>query len=149
MKRTYYLAYGMNTNLKGMKSRCPDAVWLGKVVLTDHKLQFKHHCDAQYDRNSEMECALWSITDKCEQSLDRLEGFPDYYLKKEVSVIWKGKSIRAMIYFMPNDNFLDFPSEYYFQLVVEGYKQNNMNLDILYTALDEVVKENKSVYSMG
>lgn len=149
MKRTYYLAYGMNTNIEGMKFRCPNAIQLGKVLLPDHKLQFKYFCDATFESGATMECALWSITDECEKSLDRLEGYPDFYSKKEVSVSWQGKPIRAMIYFMPDGNHLDFPSEHYFQSVVEGYTQHNMNLNNIYTALDEIVKENKSVYCMG
>jgi hypothetical protein len=64
MNRTYYLAYGMNTNLESMKSRCPDAVSLGKVWLDDHRLQFKYFCDAEYHPGSKMPCVLWSITDR-------------------------------------------------------------------------------------
>lgn len=149
MKRTYYLAYGMNTNIQSMNLRCPDAVRLGTVNLPCHKLQFKYFCDAVYDVNSIMECTLWSITEQCERSLDRLEGYPDFYCKKEVSVEWKGKTIKAMIYFMPPGNDLDFPSESYFSCVTQGYAENKMSLDSIYTALDDVVKEHKSVYSMG
>lgn len=149
MKRTYYLAYGMNTNFQGMKSRCPAAKNLGKIYLPNHKLRFKYFCDAEYDPGSDMECALWSITEDCERSLDKVEGYPDFYLKKEVKVQYQNKTITAMIYFMPNGNDLDFPSETYFKSVVIGYQQNKMNFDVLYKALDEIVKENKSEYSVG
>lgn len=149
MKRIFYLAYGMNTNFEGMKLRCPAAKNLGKVYLPDHKLRFKYFCDAEYMPGSGMECALWSITEDCEHSLDKLEGYPDFYLKKEVKVTWQDKKIVAMIYFMPEHNELDFPSEHYFKSVVVGYKQNKMNFDAIYNALDEIVKENKSVHSVG
>ncbi len=150
MKNTYYLAYGMNTNLDSMQSRCPDAVSLGKVFLPNHELRFKHFCDIEYVPGSIMECALWSITDKCEQSLDRLEGYPDFYKKKEVAVSWKNKKIVAMIYYM-SDKYhdYDFPSEYYFSTVIQGYKQHEMNLNAIYNALDHVVKENCHEYHMG
>lgn len=149
MNRTYYLAYGMNTNLDSMKSRCPDAISLGKVWLDDHKLQFKYFCDAEYHLGSKMPCALWSITDRCEKSLDRLEGYPDYYLKKEVSVKFENKTIKAMIYFMPSGNDVHFPSEHYFDTVVKGYKQHNMTLESILNALTDVTKESQNVYSMG
>jgi len=150
MKRTYYLAYGMNTNLDSMKSRCPDAISLGKVWLLDHELRFKHFCDIEQNLGSMMECALWSITEACERSLDRLEGYPDFYLKKEVKVKWNNKNIIAMIYYMADSyHEYDFPSEYYFSTVITGYKQHEMNLDSLYTALDFVVKEKRHEYSMG
>jgi gamma-glutamylcyclotransferase (GGCT)/AIG2-like uncharacterized protein YtfP len=149
MNRKYYLAYGMNTNLDSMKVRCPDAITLGVVLLEDHALNFKYFCDAEHKLGKSMECALWSITDKCEQSLDRLEGYPDFYLKKEVNVTYLNKTIQAMIYFMPEHNELDFPSEHYFNMVCEGYEQHNMNLDSIYAALKNVVKETNYVHSMG
>lgn len=150
MKRTYYLAYGMNTNLQSMKSRCPNAISLGKVILPDYELKFKHFCDIEYTPGSTMECALWSITDQCEESLDRLEGYPDFYKKKEVTVNWQNKKILAMIYYMSDSYYdYDFPSDYYFSTVTTGYKQHDMNLDALYTALDFVVKENRYEYSLG
>jgi hypothetical protein len=96
-----------------------------------------------------MPCALWSITDRCEKSLDRLEGYPDYYLKKEVSVKFENKTIKAMIYFMPSGNDVHFPSEHYFDTVVKGYKQHNMTLESILNALTDVTKESQNVYSMG
>jgi gamma-glutamylcyclotransferase (GGCT)/AIG2-like uncharacterized protein YtfP len=149
MKRTYYLAYGMNTNFESMKSRCPEAVSLGSVTLDDHELKFKYFCDAEHNPGKTMECALWSITDHCEKSLDRLEGYPDFYLKKEVAVNHQGQKIRAMIYYMPENNSQDFPSEHYFNMVIQGYKHHSMNLDSIYKALDDVVKDLKYEYSMG
>ena len=59
----------MNTDLSSMSVRCPDAVSLGKVKLKNHKLVFKQFCDVEKEHNSLMECALWSITDACEDSL--------------------------------------------------------------------------------
>lgn len=141
----YYLAYGMNTNLMGMAQRCPNAKSLGKVVLNNHKLMFRHFCDVEMHKGHSMECALWLITDECENSLDRLEGYPDFYLKKEVDVMWENKKIKAMIYYM-NDRYApSFPSEYYFEMVLQGYKSHNMNLNSLYTAINDVLKLQKSI----
>lgn len=137
---TYYLAYGMNTNLMGMAQRCPAAQSLGKVVLHNHKLKFRHFCDVEFVKGHSMECALWSITDACERSLDRLEGYPDFYLKKEVDVTWQNRKIKAMIYYMTDRYAPSFPSEHYFEMVLEGYKSHNMNLKPLYNAIDDVLK---------
>jgi len=145
---TYYLAYGMNTDLMGMAQRCPAAKSLGKVVLHNHKLAFRHFCDIEYKKGHSMECALWTITDQCERSLDRLEGYPDYYLKKEVDVEFQGRKIKAMIYYMADHYAPSLPSEYYFQTVMEGYKCHNMHLKALYKAIDEVaIAQNIEVFN--
>lgn len=145
---TYYLAYGMNTNLVSMADRCPAARSLGKVVLNNHRLVFRHFCDVEYSQGHNMECALWSITDRCEQSLDRLEGYPDFYLKKEVDVVFNGKKIKAMVYYMTDRYAHSFPSEYYFQMVLEGYKEHNIDLNQLHRAIDDVTfKQKMPVYN--
>lgn len=145
---TYYLAYGINTNLMGMAQRCPAAKSLGKVVLHNHKLAFRHFCDIEYKKGHSMECALWSITENCERSLDRLEGYPDFYLKKEVEVDWQGHKIKAMIYFMTDRYAPSLPSEHYFEMVLEGYKSHYMRTKSLHNAIDDVLDlQNQSQYN--
>jgi len=124
----YYLAYGMNTNLENMAERCPRARSLGKVVLKDHKLVFKHHADIQRSVGSEMECALWAITDDCEASLDMLEGYPFYYNKKTVFVEYRGSVIRAMVYFMTDNNLYAAPGASYLSMMQKGYSDHGMDL---------------------
>lgn len=135
---SYYLAYGMNTNLDNMTKRCPKAISLGTVTLADHKLAFKSHCDALVAPGHSMECALWRITPACERSLDALEGFPDYYGKKEVKVTHNGREIRAMIYYMNNRDELFMPSEGYLNMVVEGYSQHGMPIAQVIKALEDL-----------
>ena len=141
MIRTYYLAYGMNTNTQSMAMRCPSAISLGTVKLKDHKLAFKYHCDVVKSRGNRVECVLWSITPDCEQSLDRLEGFPEYYLKKEVAVKHNGKNVRAMIYYMATKEDIDYPSEFYLNMVAEGYQEHNIAIEQLEEALEEIDKQ--------
>jgi len=136
----YYLAYGMNTNKAEMEHRCPEAESMGKVVLKDHKLAFKLHCDAEYKPGASMECALWRITDDCEQSLDRLEGYPFYYDKKEVIIQHQGKTIRPMIYYMKDNSALDMPAEHYLNMVVEGYSEHQMGLGQIIRSLEEIAE---------
>ena len=136
----YYLAYGMNCNLDEMRKRCPDAEVMGKVTLRDYKLAFKVHCDAEYKPGASMECALWRITDKCEQALDRLEGYPFYYDKKEVMVEHQGKTLRPMIYYMKDSTVLDMPHKSYLNMVAEGYSQNSMNINQIIRSLEEIAE---------
>ena len=137
----YYLAYGMNTNLGGMSRRCPKAESMGKVVLQDYILAFRGCCDIIHAPGQSMECALWNITSECEAALDILEGYPNFYGKKEVKVKYKNRTIRAMIYFMQDRDLLDFPSESYLQMVSEGYRQHNMDITQIERALSDVESE--------
>jgi gamma-glutamylcyclotransferase (GGCT)/AIG2-like uncharacterized protein YtfP len=138
--RRYYLAYGMNTNLAQMALRCPAAKSLGPVKLKDHKLAFKLFCDAVVSEGDSMDCVLWTITDRCEAALDRLEGYPDFYGKKEVTVFYQSKPIKAMIYYMTDFYKSSLPSEHYLKTVTEGYLDHNMNLEQIYHAIDEVTE---------
>lgn len=140
----YYLAYGMNTSKASMKHRCPEARSLGKVVLPDHSLAFRGVCDIVKTPGTDMECALWTITDACEHSLDQLEGYPNFYSKKEVEVMYNGHIIQAMIYYMVNTEQLGFPGSYYLQMVADGYYDHNIDLEQISQALKEVQKLDES-----
>ena len=136
----YYLAYGINTNLNSMRWRCPQARSLGKVTLKDHKLAFRTFCDAVNEPGATMECALWEITDLCEMSLDALEGYPNFYGKKEVSVKYNGRKIRAMIYYMKDRHAVAPPSQQYLDTVADGYDDHGMDLTQLVDALEELAE---------
>lgn len=135
----YYLAYGMNTNLESMANRCPGARSLGKVVLNDHKLVFKHHADAVRNRGSKMECALWLITGNCEAALDVLEGYPFYYNKKMVDVDFNGTTVRAMIYFMTDNHLYSAPAKSYVEMMETGYRAHGMDTSAIERAHHESV----------
>ena len=134
---SYYLAYGMNTNLNSMSVRCPAAKSMGAVTLKGHRLAFKHFCDVTPDPDSQMQCVLWNITDACERSLDATEGYPTFYGKKEVDVQYGDRKIRAMIYYMAGDE-LAIPSQSYLDMVVQGYSEHNKNIMQNVTALEEL-----------
>ena len=128
---SYYLAYGMNTNLSSMATRCPAAQSLGKITLPGHKLAFKYFCDIESAVDREIECVLWNIT-------DATEGYPDFYGKKEVDVTHNGRKIRAMIYYMTGRDQPAQPSESYLNMVTQGYSEHNINIMQLVTALEEL-----------
>ena len=143
MKR-YYLAYGMNTNIDEMSSRCPAAINLGRCTLQGFELKFRLHADIDQVAGSEMEGVLWDITEECERALDRLEGYPYYYDKIEVTVIPnepvnKNTRIIAMAYIMTSKGPEQPPSTSYEDCLVEGYTANGLNVDKLTAKIDELV----------
>jgi gamma-glutamylcyclotransferase (GGCT)/AIG2-like uncharacterized protein YtfP len=144
MKR-YYFAYGMNTNLREMALRCPNATCLGYVVLRDHKFAFRLHADVEYSEGSSVDGVLWEITEQCEDALDRLEGYPYYYDKKGVVVETpSGTNIKgmtrllAMVYFMNDQDTVGFPSQSYYNCLIEGYTANGVPTDQIDEAMNDV-----------
>jgi len=87
-----------------------------------------------------MECVLWSISDQCELALDQLEGFPDYYDKREVQIKYNGKTIRPMIYYMCSGFGYAAPSEHYLTMVAEGYSKHNIPIAQIITALEDITR---------
>ena len=97
-----YLAYGANTNLSHMKVRCPQAKYVCNITLNHHHLVFRGVADVIPVRGGRVECAMWLITPKDEEALDRFEGFPSFYVKKYVRVRIKDRWSRVMLYVMRN-----------------------------------------------
>ena len=132
----FYFAYGMNTNVNEMSSRCPNAVNLGKCTLKNFELKFRHHADIDLVPGSEMEGVLWYITNKCEKALDSLEGYPHYYNKIDVVV---NNNIIAMAYVM-NDKGLEVPPTIQYEnCLIDGYSFNGLDVDKLTKTIDSII----------
>jgi len=129
------LAYGMNTNLRSMANRCPNAVSIGRYDLHDHRIVFRGCADVEPSKGDIAQCVLWNITDECEESLDILEGYPHFYTKKYVTIEYNDKLHDAMIYHM-NDYYDSYysPNKYYQQMLEEGYSEHGLDLEQIYTA---------------
>ena len=77
-----YFAYGSNLNKTGMRFRCPNATPIGKYKLEGYRLTFRGGLpDILPHENGVVTGGLWEITERCEMSLDRYEGFPNLYDK--------------------------------------------------------------------
>lgn len=116
-----YFAYGMNTNTAQMAVRCPDAKPLGGAVLYGHEFRFARHADIIENPRYNAVGVLWEITPECEKALDALEGFPDYYLKKQVTVFYNGTPVECMTYYMAGEMLDELPSPGYLEMLYEGY----------------------------
>jgi len=122
-----YFAYGANTHKEHMAVRCPDAIALGRVKLFGHALAFRGVADVIKKSGSVCIGALWGISPRDEQALDRFEGFPNLYLKRTSRMKYRGKDVNVMYYVMrKNDDQFSPPPRSYEQTLRAGYAHFGM-----------------------
>lgn len=146
-KQRLYVAYGSNLNEAQMAVRCPDAVPVGKGMLKGWKLWFKGSLTGSYltidpDEDSEVPVVVWAVSDRDEWALDRYEGYPTFYTKKDVVVDIKkvdsGKRIgpvKAFVYTMTPNRVVGEPSSRYYMTCFEGYADFGLDPKYLREAL--------------
>jgi len=135
-QKTLMFAYGMNTNLSSMRTRCPAADVVGVAELQDHALEFAYHCNVVPATGQSVPGLLWAITDQDLGNLDAAEGYPHYYTRKDVTVDHNGKQTLAMVYVMVGSTSPSPPSEHYWNLVRTGYQENAISQRELTRALN-------------
>jgi gamma-glutamylcyclotransferase (GGCT)/AIG2-like uncharacterized protein YtfP len=113
----------MNTNRDEMAYRCPDARALGRAILPGYRLEFKSFATIVPSSKETVEGVLWTITDSDESALDMLEGYPEFYDKKTVSVEYNNQSYIAMTYIMGPREKNHAPTDGYYSMVSQGYQQ--------------------------
>ena len=132
----YYFAYGSNLNHQQMRNiRCIGSKYLRTFFLEDYKLIFSHpeklnkfgYANVIKRKGSKTPGAIWKITKKHEEILDSYEGFPNTYQKKYFYL--NGKKI--MFYIM-NKYYFKNPPKSYIDIIIEGYKNCNIDLNIKY-----------------
>jgi gamma-glutamylcyclotransferase len=136
-----YFAYGMNTNKEEMSYRCPSAVPLGKAVLPGYRFEFKSFATIVPSPKDSVEGVLWTITDTDESALDILEGYPEFYDKKTVSVEHDNQSYIAMTYIMGPREQGHAPSDSYYSMVSEGYQTFGLSQQQLLDAKNRSIQE--------
>ena len=127
-----YFAYGADTNIDGMEYRCPNATKVGRLTLPNWKLVFKHVADIEMHKDEQVHGVLWNITDECESSLDRFEGFPHLYRKEYFVVRMQDGSIEDVMFYKMNSGEYARPSQTYFDTIKQGYISNQLPLQYLY-----------------
>ena len=141
MKTKLYFAYGMNTNKEEMAYRCPGARAMGRAILPGYRLEFKSFATIVPSPKESVEGVLWTITDSDESALDMLEGYPEFYDKKTVSVEHDNQSYIAMTYIMGPREQGYAPSDGYYSMVSEGYQTFGLSQQQLLDAKNRSIKE--------
>ena len=145
--KRYYLAYGSNLNIAQMQFRCPDAVVAGTAVIPDYELLFKGSLTGAYltiepKQGSHVPVGVWEVSLADELKLDRYEGFPSFYYKKEMRIpvkdIRTGKVRQrdAFVYVMHEDRKLGIPTDMYVRTCIEGYRDFGFDTAFLFNAYD-------------
>lgn len=142
MKKRLYVAYGSNLNMRQMKYRCPTAELYATGTIEDHELQFKGHPSSAFATIAPKDgvvvpVAVWEIQPEDEQALDRYEGYPSHYFKQDISMEIDGEEVTAMVYIMNLRMQFGLPSPSYYQTVYEGYRDCELDTDVLEQAVRE------------
>lgn len=140
-KERLYIAYGSNLNLPQMAFRCPTAEIAGKSELKGYELLFRGGrrgavATVEPRDGGSVPVLLWKIRKTDEEALDRYEGYPHFYEKQMMEVELDGKPVSAMVYVMTPGHEFGIPSDYYADVIREGYETAGFDLQSLEDAID-------------
>ncbi len=144
-EKRYYMAYGSNLSLDQMAVRCPDAKAVGTAILSGWRLLFKGCATVEPCEGRDTPVLVWEISERDERSLDRYEGFPGLYYKKELETgvfpLGGGEPVKrtAMVYIMDEKRRCAAPSLYYYRILEEGYRNFHFPMCVLTQALKDSV----------
>ena len=152
MADRFYIAYGSNLSVEQMKVRTPDAVIVGTATLKDWRLLFRQYATIEKCKGYSVPVLIWKISERDEKSLDRYEGFPTFYGKKNLKIAVKsldGQSfgkLTAMVYIMTKKavdmrSANPLPSKYYYSVLFEGYETFGFDETTLTDAVIEAARQ--------
>lgn len=147
MRKRYYIAYGSNLNIPQMRMRCPGARIIGTSVIEDYQLLFKGSKTGSYltiepKEGAIVPVAVWEVTEQDELSLDRYEGYPNFYYKTEMILDIKGirtgkiRRRQAFVYIMHEERELGIPSWFYVNTCLDGYRAFGFDEQYLFDAIE-------------
>ena len=155
MKKRYYIAYGSNLSREQMAFRTPDAKIAGTAILTGWQPLFKVHATIEENPKKNTPVLVWEISGEDEKRLDRYEGCPSYYYKRELPVevfpIGGGEPVplTAMVYVMADGHELREPSPGYYKVLADGYRDFHFPMHILEQALADSIGREEAIRRLG
>lgn len=132
-----YIAYGSNLNKEQMAYRCPTATIYNTGILEGWTLTFRSMRGPAYATiepclGGQVPVVIWNIDKMAEKALDQYEGYPHFYLKKNIDVLMdNGEEQIAMAYIMNSRSIPGIPSVGYVNTISQGYMDNGLNLHFL------------------
>ena len=86
---------------------------------------------------------IWEVTAADEAALDRYEGFPNFYYKKDIKLQYKGirtgkrRTVTAFAYIMHEERPIGIPTNFYMRTCLEGYDTFYFDKNILIDAYEK------------
>ena len=135
-----------------MSYRCPGARVVGTSKIPDFQLLFKGSKSGAYltiepKKGAKVPVAVWEVTADDELSLDRYEGYPNFYYKTEVEIPVicisdrRVRKLKAFIYIMHEEREIGVPSQRYVDICLDGYEAFGFDENYLYEALNISLEE--------
>jgi gamma-glutamylcyclotransferase len=127
----YYFAYASNLNREQMSERCPDAKPRFTATLPNFKLIFTGWsrkwrggvASIKPLRGEKVMGAVYEISERDLRFLDRDEGYPNIYNRREVVVFPEdGEAVKAVTYIKVEQSEETKPSLEYVTGIQQGYK---------------------------
>jgi gamma-glutamylcyclotransferase (GGCT)/AIG2-like uncharacterized protein YtfP len=118
---------------------------VGRAVLQGYELEMYLHANV-HPGSGQVIGTLWQINKQMLAELDRTEGYPDYYIRREVPVYCDAtdRQYRATVYVMTKDSREHSqgrqPSPRYIQMIANGYHHAGIPL----AQLERAVATNKA-----
>jgi gamma-glutamylcyclotransferase (GGCT)/AIG2-like uncharacterized protein YtfP len=127
---TYYFAYGPNLNKKQMQERCPENKPKFSAVLPNYRLVFVGWSrqwrggvvSIKPFRGDKVFGAIYEVTEKDMNRLDRDEGYPGTASRLNVSVFNDNQLVPAITYIKTGQLEEARPSPEYLALIKQGYR---------------------------
>jgi len=149
---SYYFAFGRNVNRTQMlsKERCPNAIFLGRAHLFNHRfaIDTRGYATVLPKENNQVDGVLWLISPDDESRLDLREGVRRHIYKKEsMTVFTPGlmigggpQEVQTLVY-VSNSPEGSKPKAGYIEQIIEGL------VETLYS--DEQLKLYRDYLSIG
>lgn len=154
-KKKYYIAYGSNLSVEQMAVRCPDARVVGNAVLYGWQLLFRGCATIEPNPARNTPVLVWEISERDERNLDRYEGFPRFYYKKDLTVevfpLGGGETVAltAMVYIMTEGHRLSEPYPDYYKVLEGGYRDFHFPIHVLEQALADSIGRKEAIAVLG
>lgn len=136
MNKKLYIAYGTSLNQRQMKNCCPEAKLFGTGFIPNYQLQFRKTATIVPSPGFSTPAVVWEISRNDERNLDLYEGYPACCMKEKIVVKMNdGIIVNALAYTL-NGGYMLHPDAVYFNTILQGYKDFNLNTDYLYRILN-------------
>ena len=130
----HYFAYGSNLHHHQMKRRCPNCLFIKKIILKNYNLTFRSKygaADIEKKMGKRVYGALYIISKAAEKRLDIYEEYP--FLYKKMYFMYQNKKV--MTYIMVKKSKFVPPKTRYLNTIKQGYRDCKLSMKSLDAAL--------------